>query len=614
MSNSSFIFSELRLTGEGINNASIQFNSGLNIITGPTNTGKSYIFQCINYMLGSTERPKNITQAKRYKHIFLEIQDYQNQYYTLKSDLVGGNFQLYNCKIDKITPDIQSRFLDRKHSSLNQDNISAFLLSLNNIQEKQIRLNAQGKKRNLSYRDVKRFLMVNEERIITQQSPIVSHFTNRTEELNTLKFLITGKDDSQIEMLLTANEITHRKGKIELLSELIRDSENTYQDKTSLDEINISLKSLKETSDSISEKFTKLKNEYLEIENVHSDKLFYIQELQGSFSILDELLKRSHILEQQYRIDTERLKATIEASVLLGNNSTQISKCPLCENEVKHECNEQEILEIIKSCEAEIIKIEKLQKELNQSSKLIREEIEEIEIKILKAELEIEKIKSNLNNGIGKEIQDIIEILREISDRRSYLLGLKDNTEKVLNYKNQKSLIEQSIPKKKDKIDFEKFTTSTATSLCKNIKNVLNQINYHCKSVEYSEFTEDFVFDGEERGLSGKGYRAITFAAFILGLQEHIKSKDYGMGVPVLDSPFVTYRKPKAGDEAISVDLAMDFYRYAAKSVSTQFIIIENEEPPLDIENEVNHIIFTGVVGSGRYGFIPDNLSSMKNS
>lgn len=606
MSNTSFIFSELRLTGESIDDASIKFKSGLNIITGPTNTGKSYIFQCINYMLGSTERPKNITQAKKYKQIFLEIQDYQNKYYTLKSDLAGGNFQLYSCKIDEITTTTQSRFLDRKHSSLNEDNISAFLLSLNNIQEKQIRLNAQGKKRNLSYRDVKRFLMVNEERIITQQSPIVTHFTSRTEELNTLKFLITGKDDSQVEMLLTTNEITHRKGKIELLSELIRDSESTFDDKITLDEINISLKSLVETSDGTSEKFAILKKEYLEIENAHSEKLMYSQELQGSFSVLYELLKRSNILEEQYKIDTERLKSTIEASILLENNPIQITKCPLCENEVTHKCNEQEIHEIIKSCEAEIIKIEKLQKELSQSTKLIKEEIEGIQLKIIKAELEIEKLKFNLDNGIGKQIQDLIEILKEISDRRSYLLGLKDNIEKVQNYKNQKLLIEQSIPKKKDRIDFVKFTTSTATNLCKNIKSVLNQINYQCKSVEYSEHTEDFVFDGEERGLSGKGYRAITFAAFILGLQEHIKSKDYGMGVPILDSPFVTYKKPKAGNEAISVDLAMDFYRYASKSVSTQFIIIENEEPPLDIERDINHIIFTGVKGTGRYGFIPN--------
>lgn len=606
MSNTSFIFTELRLIGDNVADASIIFTPGLNVISGPTNTGKSYVFQCINYMLGSSERPKNIKEAKKYKQIFLEIEDYQNKYYTLISDLAGGNFQLFNCKIDEISTNIKPRFLDRKHSPISEDNVSAFLLSLNNIRDKQIRLNANGKKRNLSYRDVKRYLMVNEERIITQQSPIVSHYTKSTEELNSLKFLITGNDDSNVEISLTANEITNRKGKIELLSELIQNSENIYQEKITLDEINISLKSLKETSDSISEKFSNLKKEYLEIENKHSDKITELQDLQNSFSVLDELSKRSKILEQQYIIDIERLKSTIEASVLLESDPSQISKCPLCDNNILHDCDDKEIELIINSCEAEIDKIEKLQKELNQSTKLINVEIVNISLKILKIELEIEKLKTNLSNGIGQEMQDIIEILKEISDKRAYLLGLKDNRDKTQSYKNQKLNIEQSIPKRSDKAYFEKFTTSTATSLSKKIKNILNQINYKCETVEYSEIIEDFVFDGDERGLSGKGYRAITFAAFILGLQELINSKDYGMGVPVLDSPFVTYKKPKAGDEVIPVDLAMDFYRYAAKSVSTQFIIIENEEPPADITKKVNHIIFTGVIGKERYGFIPN--------
>jgi len=38
----------------------------------------------------------------------------------------------------------------------------------------------------------------------------------------------------------------------------------------------------------------------------------------------------------------------------------------------------------------------------------------------------------------------------------------------------------------------------------------------------------------------------------------------------------------------------MDFYRYIAnKSKLEQIIIIENEEPPIDIIGKINHIKFT---------------------
>jgi DNA repair ATPase RecN len=87
-----FFITELRLTANNLEPAKVSFQKGLNVISGPTNTGKSYIFQCINYMLGSSSKPKNIKEARAYTNIFLEICNYKNEYYTLESDLKGGNW------------------------------------------------------------------------------------------------------------------------------------------------------------------------------------------------------------------------------------------------------------------------------------------------------------------------------------------------------------------------------------------------------------------------------------------------------------------------------------------------------------------------------------------
>jgi DNA repair ATPase RecN len=58
-----FIFKELRLVGESLNKASIVFEKGVNVITGPSNVGKSYIFQCLNYMFGASKPPKAILHS-----------------------------------------------------------------------------------------------------------------------------------------------------------------------------------------------------------------------------------------------------------------------------------------------------------------------------------------------------------------------------------------------------------------------------------------------------------------------------------------------------------------------------------------------------------------------
>ena len=48
-----FYIKSLSVTGANVNTSSIDFTPGLNIIHGPSNCGKSYIVECLDYMLGA---------------------------------------------------------------------------------------------------------------------------------------------------------------------------------------------------------------------------------------------------------------------------------------------------------------------------------------------------------------------------------------------------------------------------------------------------------------------------------------------------------------------------------------------------------------------------------
>ncbi len=608
---SGFIIKELRLSGSGLESASVTFNKGLNVISGPTNTGKSYIFQCINYMLGSSSKPKDIVQARKYESIFLELASYSETKYTLESDLKGGNFKLYKCSIDDTIQNNEYELLNRKHDPNNEKTVSAFLLSLNNLSSKKIRTNAKGKTRTISYRDIIRFLMVNEERIITQESPIVSHYTKETEELNTLKFLITGIDDSSIIEFLNQKQITHRKGKLELLNELILETKDLIPSKTNLAETENSLLWISKNIESLNIDFLSLKKQFSILESERQNFNLILQDKTSRYKVLRELIKRSNLLNEQYQSDIQRLKATIEASNLLAGNHTLDRNCPLCFNKIEEACDEEEILAIINSCQNEIYKIQSLKIELIESVNLMNSESEQLENEISVHNIKIMRLSQELDEGIGKQIDSIIKNTNTYNDEKSKLLGIKALQERYLSYQNQKEKIDLSIPKSNLVNQFDKLSTATNSILSDKILKVLKGCNYpSLDTVSYSEDNNDFVISGEDRNLSGKGYRAITYSAYIVGLQELINTKNYRIGVPVLDSPFVTYKKPKAGDEYISIDLAMDFYRYIAKSSETnQFIIIENEEPPIDLVDKINHITFSGLFNSGRFGFIPTNTS-----
>jgi hypothetical protein len=143
--------------------------------------------------------------------------------------------------------------------------------------------------------------------------------------------------------------------------------------------------------------------------------------------------------------------------------------------------------------------------------------------------------------------------------------------------------------------------------ISEKILQILDKCNYSdLNTVSFSESTYDFVIGAKNRNLSGKGERAITYVTFVLALAEYLIKKEYSFGIPVFDSPLVTYRKPNSNGKGISEDLAMDFYRYCAIiSDLQQIIILENEEPTSDILDKLNHIKFTKNKTDGRYGFIP---------
>src|ERR1035437_1815151 len=380
--NTGFILKELRLIGNSVEKANLVFEKGVNIITGPSNVGKTYIFQCLNYMFGSSKSPKPINEARSYDFIYLEIIDFQNDHYTLLSDLKGGNFKLYNSSIDNIKETDEFKILDRKHNPASEETVSAFLLKLNNLTGKKIRINQKGKTRQISYRDIVKFSMVNETQITTEDSLIVSHYTKVTEESNVLKLIATGRDDSTVIESLSENQLANRKGKLEILKEFIIEIEkelNAYKIEPLL--IFTETKSLIEK---LCEKHSSLQIKYNEIENKRKETLDVLFIRQSRKRIIEELYKRTDLLKLHYYSDVARLKSTIETSILLNEeNHSSNGNCPLCNGEIKQECSIADIKKIIDSCSSEIHKIETLIQELLETEKVLKKEFDDIFLEVI---------------------------------------------------------------------------------------------------------------------------------------------------------------------------------------------------------------------------------------
>jgi hypothetical protein len=114
--------------------------------------------------------------------------------------LAGGAFGLFTGHVT--TPGevaAEVRQLSAKHDHTNADNISQFLLEELGFGGKFVAVDANGKKRSLSFRDLSRFCIVDETAIQSETSPVESgQYQTTTAEPSTFKLLLTGVDDSAI--------------------------------------------------------------------------------------------------------------------------------------------------------------------------------------------------------------------------------------------------------------------------------------------------------------------------------------------------------------------------------------------------------------------------------
>lgn len=599
---SGYIITELQLQSSSKKPAIVTFSPGLNVITGPSNTGKTYIYQCINYMLGGSKPPKAIKQAAFYQTVIMKIRSNGGKRYTFQSDLKGGDFLVSG---DDIEFPVK---LSRKHDPDRNDTVSAFLLELNNLLGRRVRMDAKGRTRTISYRDVVRFLIAREERIITEQSPVLSgQNATVTVDKNVFKLIVTGNDDSGIVEQLSTGEVKHRNGKIEMLAELISENQKELNQFAGVEEPEVRITRIIKATADLKLEHDQLKDEFQLLNQRRADLTEQLTTVANQKRYIDEILVRSGILQQQYRVDYQRLNSTIEACYLIEDNPTLEEHCPVCSTPLGVKNIEGEIQAIVIACEKELGKLDGLIREAEAAENIMKAESEGFHAQMTGLERNVMDVSDIIDRGVALRMKAIFEQIAELN-------GVKDNLnraiflkEKITSFEKQKTLIRSSIPKINKEDKFPDLSTGDVHDLSVILKGVLKAIKYPAiTDVAFSETASDFVISGEARELAGKGFRAITYASFLIALQEHLVTKTYSIGPTILDSPLVTYRKAVADGEEIPIDLAMEFYRYLASNKKVdQVIIFENEEPPVEIRSSINYIVFTGNTHYGRYGFIP---------
>lgn len=609
MSHQRITLREIIVRGTGLPDAQLAFAPGLNVVSGASDTGKSYIVECLDYALGASSPPRHIDEATGYETVALTFSVGDAQY-MLERSTQGGPALLRDARSRR-----ELETLGDVHAE--EGSISSFLLGCVGLPGKQIRKNEFGEKRSLSFRDLARLVVIEEERIIGKGSPVFSgQVIHKTVEASVFKLLITGVDDSSVITKRSPKlERAANIGKRELLESLIHHAEKDVAPTLTLSSVEGQKQRL---ADALSAALARNQEAATELERAQEGRKeawAQLQTLEPRRVSVKETLPRFELLRRHYDSDLERLEGIIEAESYLSRVVT--GRCPVCgAASSAHDPSHDAVLStdrIRRAAEQERAKVVALKVDLDATVEQLTREAQDLERKrdVLMAsyrrfDTQIqERLKPSAIEGAQK-VADITKALAEIERLDANLRHLE-----TLRAEHGKATQKRTSRKKKEATasSFEEgVETQDTDRFCTVVAGLLDAWRYPgADRVTFSEKHQDLVIGGRNRATHGKGYRALSHAAFNVGLMTYAVAENRAHpGFVALDSPLVTLKEPDAPEEdAISERMVESFYDWLGKSLAgTQVIVFENDDPPF-ASSSIHRVHFSKVVGTGRYGFFP---------
>lgn len=613
----------IRFLGPGKEAVEFPFKSGFNILYGSSDTGKTFLVEAIDFMLGAGDDLRDIPERVGYESILLGLNAHGRDY-TVQRSMNKGAFRLYDGLLTEIPNDPKAGTkLSAGHSSKNYNNLSNWLLQKIGLDGKDILYSKEkGTLKSLGFRALAHLSVIAYPRITTNKSPILTgQWLEATREYSVFRLLLTGLDDSSItdetEVPNDAEpEIVRKPLTADAIAQMISD----YEDE--LGKVTDNPDGLDKQKDSINGDIDELQGTIRAMEGKINTTTKQRREIYETYARMVarhneivELLDRFRLLDEQYTNDLKRLAAIQQSGrffVLL-----EPMTCPLCgapaEGQRHDAACDGNVDAVTQAAEAEIAKIKLLQSELHETVNSLSTENAGVVQEVAQLGVELKGYQQQIDNALSPDFAQAREQYTELIEKRAQIvqaIALRNRIKAM-----QRRLDEPTKPVKKKKAVAEEESPEVAqyisTSVLRDFSITVGEIlqEWHFPSatdVYFDDKTKDVVIGGRQRGSRGAGLCAITYSAFVLALFEYCRSRNMPHpGFVILDSPLIAYKEPVPDDENISAsDLKPRFYEHLEKFAgSQQVFVIDNTDPPAEYATKGIH--FTANEKYGRYGLFP---------
>lgn len=593
-----FRIKQLRVSGAGKEDGLIEFDDGLNIIQGRSNTGKTWILKCIYFLFSSDQKPfspltgytavEGIFITKRFGNITISRKLSENVAYVQCGDkqVETGNYDTnYNGKGPLYVNDLWIRILGLDETI-------------------RVPKSARYARERISWTNIAGVFIADEDEIDKSESLVIKNSTYETAVISSLFYILTGDYKKDIDEILKPEVATaKKKAVVDYIEEQVQqfsDMKVSYirqlEESQGVD--------IEQQMSELAEGINNLQQEITELMEENSSVISQITEYQQENANCRVLMERYESLASQYKADLQRMDFIAKGEQAVKNLPDN-SVCPFCGGQLDN--HDESYIEAI---QGEIRRIASELAIIIATEDNVKEEQSTISKKIY----ELRERRKTISESIDQKTLVINDYRRDMNKYRDYTklqsgVDFVNDQLKTLGEKKVSELKKKKAPAQYHaKQEFEEYVGDGFNSL---LNSILEECNYRGGYASWDFKTFDILMDGVPKSEDqGKEYRSFLNSVIALMLYEYFNSSDVFIkpGILMVDTPLLGFDENEDNNQGNT--LKKGLYQYFINHTGDgQVIIVDNLNvmPDVDFKAAGAKVTtyFKDEVNGHTYGFLP---------
>lgn len=601
-----FYIEKLIVSGGGHKATVIDFKPGLNFILGPSNTGKSLVMDCLDYVFGFTpkkNRPSKIVDNNYgYERISLHL--------TTDKGTVILERKIGDTKIavSGTDPTVDHGTYSIGHTA--KKNINAVYLHLLGIDEPHSVRSAEkgAKTQDLTWRNMLHLFFLKQGDVARESSALLAPGSmGHTASAAVLLYLLTGQDannlaadeDPKISEAKKKALIGYIQEKVEELSakreklEEVLSSSNIVDPRTSVERVRQEIAELQAQVDAATKESQQIMSQ--------------IYEWNGKLSESKTVGHNFSILHQQYQSDIRRIGFIVDGAANISPVRKKV-KCPICGEETER----VQDTTFIDASATELEKIKRHLSELSDAQRSVEHQQETI-IATIRA---LEQSKAAIDTLINEQLQPKLAVFEEELEQQLKLIRISSELEIVrqneVQYRSELFSKEtEETPESSKHNIFEDYDYDIIHGFENKLREILQASKIGgAATARLNMENFDIEIGGFKKSVSmGGGFCGILNTITTLAMSEYLI--DLGRNAPgfyAVDSSLTQLSEAEHKEQGDTIK--QNFIEYLISHArKRQVIIVEQMKrmpfiPDDSDENSVHVIRFSRNKEKGRYGFL----------